>query len=199
MFHDRQTLSDLIGSRICHDLISPLGAISNGLELLTMTGIENSPELDLIAQSVENANSKIRFFRIAYGRAPHGTTLARAEICSVLGDYFKGGRHQIDWKPSHELQRREVRLAFLAIQCLESAMPFGGLIEIAINGQAWELSAKSDKFRDQSPLWAVLSGENREDEVAASDVQFAVFASLAQFRKTKPMVEQGADAITLRF
>ena len=51
-------LNSLIGSRICHDLISPLGAIGNGLELLSMSGFDGAPEIALIAESVENANSR---------------------------------------------------------------------------------------------------------------------------------------------
>ena len=57
----------LLGSRICHDLISPLGAIGNGVELLSLSGVRAESELSLIARSVESANTKIRFFRIAFG------------------------------------------------------------------------------------------------------------------------------------
>ncbi|MEO0403208.1 MAG: histidine phosphotransferase, partial [Pseudomonadota bacterium] len=62
-------LAALIGSRICHDLISPIGAINNGLELLGMSDQRDGPEIDLISESVENASARIRFFRIAYGAA----------------------------------------------------------------------------------------------------------------------------------
>ena len=50
MGYSNINIAALIGSRICHDLISPIGAINNGLELLTMTGVAQSPELALIAQ-----------------------------------------------------------------------------------------------------------------------------------------------------
>ena len=53
-------LSALIGSRICHDLISPIGAINNGLELLGMTTRQAGPEMALISESVENAAARIR-------------------------------------------------------------------------------------------------------------------------------------------
>jgi len=72
-------LNDLIGSRICHDLISPLGAIGNGVELLTMSGTSTAPEISLIAESVENANARIRFFRIAFGAASGLSQIGNAE------------------------------------------------------------------------------------------------------------------------
>ena len=63
-------LAALISSRICHDLISPIGAINNGLELLGMSGQSlDTPEMSLINESVQNASARIRFFRIAYGAA----------------------------------------------------------------------------------------------------------------------------------
>ena len=83
-------LAALIGSRICHDLISPIGAISNGLELLDLAGGVQGPEMDLIADSVGNAGARIRFFRIAYGAAGD-QMLGRAEVVSVLDDMTRGG------------------------------------------------------------------------------------------------------------
>ena len=64
---DRTDLNALLGSRICHDLISPIGAIGNGVELLIMDGATKGPEIALIAESVANASARIRFFRIGFG------------------------------------------------------------------------------------------------------------------------------------
>ncbi|HMS96693.1 MAG TPA: histidine phosphotransferase, partial [Tabrizicola sp.] len=62
---DQPDLAALIASRICHDLISPLGAIGNGVELLAME--RAGPELDLLSESVAHANARIRLFRISFG------------------------------------------------------------------------------------------------------------------------------------
>ena len=62
-------LNALLGSRICHDLISPLSAIGNGIELLTLSGVDAPSEIALISESVDNANTRIRFFRVAFGAA----------------------------------------------------------------------------------------------------------------------------------
>ena len=89
-------LNDLIGSRICHDLISPLGAISNGIELLTMSGAAGSPEMTLIGESIENANARIRFFRVAFGAAAPGSLLGNSEIRSIMADMYRGSRTSVD-------------------------------------------------------------------------------------------------------
>jgi len=89
-------LTSLIGSRICHDLISPLGAISNGVELLSMNGAPIGPEMSLISESVENANARIRFFRIAFGSANETQDVGQKEIQSILHDMSRGGRLSIE-------------------------------------------------------------------------------------------------------
>jgi histidine phosphotransferase ChpT len=117
----QRDLNALLGSRICHDLISPLGAIGNGVELLAMSGINAAPEIALISESVENANARIRFFRVAFGASSPGQMVGRPEIMSILNDMTKGGRLDIDWRPTDDVLRAQVKLAFLLLQCLESA------------------------------------------------------------------------------
>lgn len=89
-------LAALIGSRICHDLISPIGAIGNGVELLAMTGAAG-PEVALIAESVAAANARIRFFRIAFGAAPADQRIGAPEVRSILDDLSRGGRFRWGW------------------------------------------------------------------------------------------------------
>ena len=120
---DRPDLTALIGSRICHDLISPIGAIGNGVELLMMDGATKGPEIALIAESVANANARIRYFRVAFGSAGRDQRIGRGEVASIIEDTTRGGRMLIDWQSPQDLARREVKLAFLAIQCCETAMP----------------------------------------------------------------------------
>lgn len=142
----------LVGSRICHDLISPLGAIGNGVELLMMSGNGPGPELALISESVTNANARIRFFRISFGAAAPGQGVARAEVRSILDDMTRGGRLKIDWDLAGDAARTEVKLAFLAIQCLESALPFGGRICVSADGGRWQIGAEAPRLKVDPPL-----------------------------------------------
>jgi len=87
---DRPDLNALVGSRICHDLISPIGAIGNGVELLQMESAAQGPELALISESVTNANARIRFFRIAFGAAGRDQRIGRSEVAGILADLYRG-------------------------------------------------------------------------------------------------------------
>jgi hypothetical protein len=85
-----------VASRICHDLSNPLGAIANGLELLLMTGLEPSPEMSLLQDSVASASARIRWFRLAFG--PAGPQrVGRAEVTDILGAISRGTRLSYDW------------------------------------------------------------------------------------------------------
>ena len=133
----------LLGSRICHDLISPISAIGNGVELMMMSGAVPGPELTLISESVSSAKARIRFFRIAFGAAEAGQRVASAEIRSILDDMTRGGRLKIAWEVPGDVDRPMVKLAFLALQCLETALPYGGRVRVAEAAGRWQIAAEA--------------------------------------------------------
>lgn len=166
-------LAALIGSRICHDLISPIGAIHNGLELLDMSGEVSGPEMSLIADSVTNAEARIRYFRLAYGAASD-QQIARSELVSILRDISSGGRVNIDWGPLEGSVRRDVRLALLAIQCLETAMAFGGEIKVQQSGKTWTVTGEAERLSIEEKLWTGLTDLTAQPEITPALVQFAL-------------------------
>ncbi|TMV92876.1 histidine phosphotransferase [Thioclava sp. BHET1] len=169
---DDESLAALLGSRLCHDLISPLGAIGNGVELLALSGQQLGPEMELIAQSVEAANARVKFFRVAFGQAGHEQRLGHAEISGLLDGMFAQGRITVDWQISGDLPRAEVKLAFLAILCLETLLPFGGILLIAPGPKGWVLSAQSEKSKPQAAPWEALNGGVHD--ITPAHVQFAL-------------------------
>lgn len=173
-------LATLIGSRICHDLISPVGAISNGLELLGLSGQMNGPEFDLISESVSNAGARIRFFRIAYGAAGE-QVLGRPEIVSLLEDIGHGARIRFHWRPVDTQPRSEVRLAFLALQCCETAMPYGGDLAVDTDGKHWTITGLAEKHSANPALWSHLGASpDPTVEIGPPTVQFALLPLIAR-------------------
>lgn len=191
-------LATLIGSRICHDLISPIGAITNGLELLDLTGAAQGPEMELIADSVGNAGARIRFFRIAYGRADD-QKIGRAEIVSVLDDMGRGGRMRVDWSPADPLPRTEVRLAFLALQCFETAMPYGGNVRVDSHAGHWRMVGEAGKMTMDAALWAVLAGAPPPAPVTPAQVQFALIPQVARELGRSLAYTREGDRLVLEF
>ena len=171
----RDDLATLIGSRICHDLISPIGAIGNGVELLEMTGSgAASPEMELISGSVQDASARIRFFRIAFGSAKGHSHVARREIRSILRAVGTGSRMAIDWQIEGDAPRDRVQVAFLVLQCFESAMPMGGEVSVTEAGPVWRMSATGKRLSPDAALWNGLADPDSLPQVTAARVQFAL-------------------------
>ncbi len=166
-------LAALLGSRICHDLISPLGAIGNGLELLSLTG-SASAEMSLIAESVANANARVRFYRIAYGTSSDTAGVSRGEVVGVLDDITRGSRLKVRWLPTQAIQRRELKLVFLVIQCLETAMPYGGEIVVSQTEGVWRVHGTATKLKVDPALWDMLLRADAVAELTPAQVQFAL-------------------------
>ncbi|WP_290687901.1 MULTISPECIES: histidine phosphotransferase family protein [unclassified Haematobacter] len=196
MTHDTPDIGALIGSRICHDLISPLGAIGNGLELLRMTGDPAGEEMSLIGDSVAHANARIRFFRIAYGMAGAEQSVAPGELREIVEGLWGQGRIQVDWLAA-STSRQEVKLALLLLQCLETALPRGGRIEVRQEGE-WLLLAEGDRMRIEESHWACLQKPGQTAELGAAQVQF-LLAPLEAARQQRRISVDIGDRLEIRF
>jgi len=192
-------LTALLGSRICHDLISPIGAIGNGVELLMMDGSTRGPEIALIAESVANANARIRFFRIAFGAASADQRIGRAEVTSILSDLTRGGRLVIDWQSPPDLPRPAAKLAFLLIQCLESALAFGGRITVVAGATGWTLTGQAPRMKVDADLWRLLSNRNATPAITAAQVHFALVPEALRRHKRALTIAITETEISLTF
>lgn len=200
MGHSNVNLAGLIGSRICHDLVSPIGAISNGIELIGMAGGTSGPEMELISDSAGNASARIRFFRVAYG-APGAQEMARGEIDAILRGVTRGGRIEMRWHPAEAQSRAAVRRAFLALQCCETALAHGGRIDIRLAEGEWQVEGRAQKLRLDEGLWTDLAEgcPGRTVPITPALVQFALLADALREAGRALSVATGPEGVTLRF
>ncbi len=182
----------LVGSRMAHDLNNPIGAIANGVELLSLTGEAGGPELALITESVENARRRIKRFRIAFGHAAPGQTVSAREIAEVTAPGPDRRRLDIDWPLTGDLPRRDAKRVMLALMCIESAMPWGGRAEVRAgngtghdtgrqadgqtDGHGWQIAAQAERMQLDESLWAMLDGGSVPADLTANAVHFALLA-----------------------
>ena len=128
-------LAALLCSRLCHDMLSPVGALSNGLELLRD---ERDPEmrqrcLELLEQSAKISADKLKFFRLAYGAAGgFGDTVPVEEprqlVEALVGD---NGRIALTWGVSEpELPKAAVKILLNLAAIGIDALPRGGELSI---------------------------------------------------------------------
>ncbi len=192
-------IADLVASRLCHDLVNPLGAIGNGVELLEMTGKADGPEVDLIRDAVRAAQSRIRLFRLAFGGASPSQITSLREARMVVEGYFHQSRINVMWAAEKDRPRQETKMALLMLLCAETALPMGGTVRIVPDAAGnWTLDATGPRLQVKEDLWCLLRfgapGEGRS--LRPADVQFPVLLRAAQaLGKTLNYV---SDEATLR-
>src|SRR5580704_2033903 len=89
---------ELLSSKICHDLVSPVSAINNGVELIEDIGGSVVDEaMKLIGDSAQHASRRLRLFRMAYGRAGSDESLGIKDVKLVAEQYMAGGKVMLKW------------------------------------------------------------------------------------------------------
>ena len=192
-------LVSLVGSRMAHDLNNPVGAIANGVELLGLTGQAEGPELALITESVENARRRIKSFRIAFGAAAPGQTVAADEIRGLIAPGPDGRRLEIDWPLAADLPRSDAKAVFLALMCLESALPWGGRVQVRAEAGGWHIAAAAERMRVEPGHWLILEGGPVPGDLPAKAVHFALLARELAARSRAIAITGSDTSIDIRF
>lgn len=160
----------LVASRLCHDLVSPLGAIGNGLELLRMTQAA-SPELDLMANATTSALARLRLFRLGFGAALDGQDVAAATMTEALSAL--GERIELRTELPSSLPRAQARRLVLAALCAESALAWGGVLTVWTNG----VRAAAERMKLDARLWQALAAGQPPAASVAATVHFALLSA----------------------
>lgn len=167
-------LSALVSARLCHDLISPMGAIGNGLELLQLSAGPAGAELSLVNESLATALAKLRFYRIAFGPADPQARQSFDEATQVSDAMFHG-RFTVSWpERGGDLPRTLTRIVYLAILCLEKSLPMGGHVRVALDGAGVALSVEGRRTAPPAALWAHVTDGTAIAELKPDGVQFAL-------------------------
>ena len=133
-------LAALVASRVCHDIISPVGAITNGLEVLDEENAEDMKEfaMDLIRKSARQASAKLQFARLAFGAAGSaGAEIDLGDAHSVAAGFLANEKADLDWQvPRLLMPKNRVKLLLNLILLANQCVPRGGLITVTMSGEA---------------------------------------------------------------
>jgi histidine phosphotransferase ChpT len=158
----------LLVSRVCHDLVSPVGAVVNGLEVLEdETDLAmRADALRLVAQSAEQAAARLQFARIAFGAAGSaGAELDLSEVARIMAGLLKGGKIELVWT-AHAVNwpkdwaKLLMNVILMGVDCL----PRGGrvAVETSADPQApsFKLTASGMIARFTAEAAEALRGES---------------------------------------
>lgn len=141
---DALELAALLCSRVCHDLISPVGAIVNGLEVLDDNPKEDDREfaLDLIRKSARTASARLQFCRLAFGAAGSaGAQIDLGDAQNMARGHMEDDKTKLTWNlPRLLLPKNRVKLLLNMLVIAQHTIPRGGMITVEPVGEGETMS-----------------------------------------------------------
>lgn len=157
---DALELAALLCSRVCHDLISPVGAIVNGLEVLDDNPKPDDREfaLDLIRKSAKTASARLQFCRLAFGAAGSvGAQIDLGDAQNMARGHFEDGKITLAWNlPRLLLPKNRVKLLLNLLVIAQQTIPRGGVLTVDPLGEGeamgFRITAAGQNARVPQPI-----------------------------------------------
>lgn len=201
---DALDLAALLCSRVCHDLISPAGAIVNGLEVLEEKDSDEETKtfaLDLIKRSARTASARLQFCRLAFGAAGSANAqidLGNAQV--MARGFIEDDKTKLTWNLPHALlPKNRVKLLLNMLIIAGQTIPRGGTLTVDPVGEGetmgFRISASGLNARVPHAVPALLEGVSENGSIDAHAVQPFYAGLLARACGLKVNLTTEGDAI----
>jgi histidine phosphotransferase ChpT len=160
---DPVALSALLASRLCHDLINPVGALGSGLDVLedgdTEEGMRDAA-LDLIKSGGKKSIALLKFARLAYGAAGgYGAQIPMEEAEAAIREIYQWSKAELDWRvPAGMRPKDSVKVVLILAQAAMDCVPRGGTVVVSGVGEGFSIEATGARALLNADLVAALSG-----------------------------------------
>lgn len=197
-----QDLAALLCSRVCHDIISPVGAINNGLELLDEGGADDDA-MELIRLSARNASARLQFARIAFGAAGSaGMQIDTGDAQAVASAFLKNEKPELEWIGARALlPKNKVKLLLNLLLIATAAIPRGGKLTVRLEDLESQprfiLTASGPMLRVPPKFLELHSGNKPEEPIDAHSVQPYYTLMLSRDAGMPISIHANADEIQL--
>ncbi|WP_026380393.1 histidine phosphotransferase ChpT [Afifella pfennigii] len=172
-------LAALIASRVCHDVISPVGAIANGLEVLDEESDPSMREfaMDLIRKSARQASVKLQFSRLAFGASGGaGSHIDMAEAGRCANELLAREKVELKWEVAASLlPKTEAKILLNLLLLAANTIARGGVLTVKASERGgavdMQVAAEGDRARLPENVRDVLLGRTAPDPLDAHSVQ----------------------------
>lgn len=175
---DGQALAAMIAGKLCHDFISPAGAIASGLDLLKDPSAQDMRDdaMGLIEASARKMTALVAFARVAFGAAISAERFSGAELKALVEGLTEGGRSTLDWRVEDAgFSKRQARALTNLAYLTAAALPSGGIATIASRreGDGWvfEGRAEGNRARLKPEATEGLAGQPLTDGLSGQWIQ----------------------------
>ena len=198
-------LAALLCSRVCHDLISPVGAIVNGLEVLAEEKDEETKTfaLDLIKKSAGTASAKLQFCRIAFGAAGSaGAQIDLGDAETITRGFFEDDKTKLAWNmPRALLPKNRVKLLLNLLLIAGQTIPRGGRLTVDPIGEGesmgFKISAAGVNAKVPPAVAALLAGDAGGTALDAHRIQPFYASLLAQASGVKAAMAMEGETVVV--
>lgn len=202
---DPLDLAALLCSKVCHDVISPVGAIVNGLELLEeeRDADMRAEALQLVQRSAKTASAKLQFCRLAFGAAGSaGASIDTGDAEQVARSLLADDRTKINWNAARLLlPKNKVKLVLNMCMIAAATIPRGGTLDVTITGEgdttALRVSSQGTNVRLASSVPSLLAGESENDTVDAHGIQAYYTGLVARASKMDISIAAAPEGVTI--
>ncbi len=181
------SLAAIVCSRICHDLVSPVGAIVNGIDLVREMGAaEHSEAIGMIGHSAERASAMLQLYRIAFGTAEaEGQSVARAVLAEHSAVLFAPPRIVLEWqgREGPPVPRREAKLLALVLLCARSVLGIRGTVQLRTSARSvvpLSIEVLAESLSSSAEMLGLLDGSASADAVSPRTVEFVLARDTAR-------------------
>jgi histidine phosphotransferase ChpT len=169
-------LAALLCSRVCHDIISPVGAIANGLELMDDPDVDaamKATALDMVRNSAKTATAKLKFCRIAFGASGSaGAQIDMGEAGEMAKAFVGEEKIRLDWQaPRENRPKAEVKLVLNMMMLAMAGIPRGGVVTVTVDGRNFAVKAQGERSKVPQAMADVLTGVAAVETLDARMVQ----------------------------
>ena len=163
----------LLCSRLCHDLVSPVGAINNGLEILADETDQSMRDavMDLVEKSTRQTSNKLQFFRLAFGAAGGFSAQLDVRECEkAINGILVGSRVSLDWQvPSVSVSKNLIKVLLNLALLVSESMIRGGTMTVhlaEVDGKSViGVRGEGERVILQAEVKAALEGKVSEDDI----------------------------------
>lgn len=199
---------ELLASKLCHDLVSPISAINNGVELIEDIGGSVVGEaMKLIGDSADNAAKRLRIFRMAYGRAGSEENLSVRDVRQVAEQYLTGGKITFEWPegaPTEEFCniRGALKTLINILITGEEILAYGGSIILRSpdEGLGCVIEVTGRNAQLSTAFQAALEGSTEIDDLTPRTIQPYITGRLVEYfglKTTHVQLKEGRLNIAL--
>jgi histidine phosphotransferase ChpT len=184
----RIDLASLLSSRICHDLISPVGALSNGIEILSEECDDDMRDqtIALLAHSATEATGRLQLLRLAFGGSTSlGGMIGLGDAETALKEYLTTTKVSLDWQAGVEALPKQamkllLNMALVATECIIRAGTLTVHAASQPDGVLLAATASGDRIMVSDDIAAIFDGTAADDAIDARSVPALLAVMLAE-------------------